>query len=354
MPSLPLLYQGGSPTWELPELTQINRLPMRTTFWPLDAPQAGSLPENLEESRWVLSLDGEWDFQYFPNPAAIPSDILEQPDGAWKPIAVPGCWQMQGYGKPAYTNIRMPFPNTPPVVPEANPTGVYQRRLEVPADWRDRRIVIQFGSADSVLYLYVNGIAVGMSKDSRLPAEFDLTELLMPGETARITAVVVQWSDATYVEDQDQWWLSGLPRSIRLYSTPKTYLADVRCDGDFDPASGGGTLEVQTDVRPIPGDPDRAVTLHLQIFDPEGREMAKKSHALTPRLKPNEGLHYTWIWRESWADVCPWNAEAPARYLALITLDLPEQAAAQTTAVRFGSDGWRYTTARSGSTVNGS
>lgn len=338
MRPLPLLHQGSSPTWELPELTQINRLPMRTTFWPLKLPEEGSPPQNLEESRWVLSLDGQWEFQWFPNPSAIPADLLESPGMDWKPIEVPGCWQMQGYGKPAYTNIRMPFANTPPTVPEANPTGVYRRSFEVPADWRDRRIVIQFGSADSVLYLYVNGVAVGMSKDSRLPAEFDLTDLVTPGETAHCTAVVVQWSDATYVEDQDQWWLSGLPRAIRLFSTPQTYLADVRCNADFDPASGQGSLAFEADVRPIPGEPDQVVTLHLQIFDPDGDEIANTGPGLPlpPGLRPNDGPHYTWKWQHTWPEVQAWTAETPHRYLAVLTLDLPDQPAAHSTAVRFG------------------
>ena len=334
---LPLLRMGSSNTWELPELTNINRLPMRTTSWPLAAIQDAATAD-LEASPWVLDLDGQWDFQCFDRPESVPATIFE-PGGEWDQVEVPGCWQMQGYGQPIYTNIKMPFPNTPPRVPEANPTGVYRRTISIPADWDNRRLVLHFGSADSVLYLFVNGEPVGMSKDARLAAEFEITDLVHPGEEAVITAVVVQWSDASYVEDQDQWWLSGLPRHVKLFSTPKCYLADVRCDTDYDPAARSGHLQFSADVAPIPED-DQSVgaTVHLRIYDPAGAEIeaARRSVEMTPRLKPQQGAHFTVDLTHAFEQVSPWTAETPHRYLAVVTLDLPDQPGAMTTAVRFG------------------
>ncbi len=186
---------------------------MGTTFWPLADAEA-SRTGDRETSPWCSPLDSAWEFQGFSSPNVVPTTVLTYGGEPWATVEVSGCWQRQGHGRPAYPNIRMPFPNTPPRVPEAHRTGVYHRHLQIPTDWKGRRILIHFGSADSLLYLYVNGRSVGMSKDSRLPAEFDRTGLVEPGSDCLLTAVVVQWSDASNLEDQDPWWLSGFPRRV--------------------------------------------------------------------------------------------------------------------------------------------
>ena len=128
---------------------------------------------------------------------------------------------------PQYTNVQMPWPHQPPHVPDDNPTGIYERSFEVPSTWE--RVVLHVGAAESVLVVEVNGALVGLSKDSHLAAEFDVTSFVRPGEnTLRLR--VVKWSDASFIEDQDQWWHGGITRSVFLYGTPRTYLADVRLD----------------------------------------------------------------------------------------------------------------------------
>lgn len=119
---------------------------------------------------------------------------------------------MQGYGKPHYTNVQMPWPNLPPDVPEENPTGIYRRTFTVPADRAGRRTVLHFGGCQGVLYLYVNGQPVGLSKDAFTPAEFDITQYAQVGQENELRVVVVQYSDASFIEDQDQWWQAGLMR----------------------------------------------------------------------------------------------------------------------------------------------
>ena len=124
------------------------------------------------------------------------------------------------WDQPHYTNVQMPFPGLPPEIPEVNPTGVYERDFEVPADWAGRRVVLHVGAAESVLIVSLNGDEVGVGKDSHLASEFDLTDRLRPGaNTLRLR--VVKWSDATYVEDQDQWWHGGITRSVFLYATAR-------------------------------------------------------------------------------------------------------------------------------------
>jgi beta-galactosidase len=220
--------------WLAPELVAAGRLPMHAVPHP---------------DRLVL--DGTWRFQ-----------LLERPDAAlgpdWAEATVPGCWTMGGFGDlPHYTNIVMPFPGLPPTVPERNPTGVYEREIELPAGWSGRRIVLSVGAAESVLVVDLDGERVGVSKDSHLAAEFDLTGLVRPGgSTLRLT--VVKWSDATYVEDQDQWWHGGITRPIFLYATGPAYLADVGAIAGLADDLRTGTLALSVDigfagVEPGPG-----------------------------------------------------------------------------------------------------
>ena len=168
-----------------------------------------------------LSLDGSWDFQLLSSPDATPGDD-------WSPIEVPGCWTMQGVGdRPQYTNIQMPYDAVPPHVPTDNPTGVYRRVVAVPDAWAGRRVVLHVGAAESALLVTIDGAVVGISKDSHLAAEFDITDHVCVERPCTIELRVAKWSDANYVEDQDQWWHGGLTRSVALYATDPVHLADV-------------------------------------------------------------------------------------------------------------------------------
>ena len=208
--------------WADPELTARGRLPMH----------AVPHPDRLE-------LDGTWRFQLLHRPDADPAG------GEWREIEVPGCWTMQDtWDVPIYTNVQMPFPDRPPATPEENPTGVYERSFEVPAGWAGRRIVLHVGAAESVLIAHLNGVEVGISKDSHLAAEFEITGLLRPGANdLRLT--VVKWSDASFIEDQDQWWHGGITRSVFLYATAPVHLAELRIDAGLDEDLSTGTLELE-------------------------------------------------------------------------------------------------------------
>ena len=188
-----------------------------------------------------VDLDGRWRFQLLPAPDA-------EPAAGWGEIDVPGCWTMQGWGDlPHYTNVVMPFPGLPPAIPPANPTGLYEREVEVPAGWAGRRIVLHVGAAESVLVARVNGREVGISKDSHLAAEFDVTDVVAVGRNA-ISLTVVKWSDASYVEDQDQWWHGGITRSVFLYATERIHLADVRVIPTLAEDLASGSIEVRAEV----------------------------------------------------------------------------------------------------------
>ncbi|GAB3611610.1 hypothetical protein GCM10027414_37360 [Humibacter ginsengiterrae] len=219
--------------WRHPEITSVGR--ERSHAVPRTSGYDGAPLDD------VIDLDGTWRFQLLPSPEADLGD-------AWRDIRVPGAWSLQGTDDlPQYLNIRMPFPDAPPRVPHANPTGVYRRSFTVPDGWSGRRIVLSVGAAESVLLATVNGVQAGASKGSRLAAEFDVTELVHTGDND-LELTVVKWSDASYIEDQDQWWLGGITRGVRLYATSPVFLRDVRVGADFDAASGTGRLDVQAIV----------------------------------------------------------------------------------------------------------
>ena len=240
-----LLYLGGSASWEQPGVPSLNRLPAHAT---LD--RAGTQRHR--------SLDGEWQFKLAASPAAAPA-VLDERRG-WRRVSVPGLWTMQGFSTPRYTNVQMPFAELPPYVPDDNETGLYRRSFEVPRGWRRRPVVLSFGGCEGALFVVVNGEPVGIAKDARTPAEFDISELVYHDGPNELVAAVVRWSDASFIEDQDQWWHAGLPRSIALVS-PSIGDLDVRAE--LDDGFRSGRLTVRSDVD---GD--------VRLVDADGRVVA--------------------------------------------------------------------------------
>jgi beta-galactosidase len=230
--------------WLAPELTSVSRLPMHSVPHP---------------DR--VALDGRWRFQLLHAPQ-------EEPAAAWSEVDVPGCWTMQGFfDLPQYTNVQMPFPGKPPQLPAVNPTGVYERDFNLSAEWlAGRRVVLHVGAAESVLIATVNGAEVGISKDSHLAAEFDVTDLVRPGANA-ISLRVVKWSDATYIEDQDQWWHGGITRSVYVYATPRVHLADVRVNAGLADDMATGTLELLADVDFGDGEAESGWSVEVGLGD---------------------------------------------------------------------------------------
>ena len=334
-----MLKNGLVTAWENPELTSLNKLPPRATFTHF-ATAKQALTRDPDKSPRVLPLNGEWQFRC----EATPEDALRFTEGAaftasaeWGTIQVPGNLQTQGHGKPHYTNVQMPFRDEPPHVPAANPTGVYRRTFTVPAAWADQRIVVHFGGATSVLAVYVNGIAVGLSKDSCLPAEFDLTSVVRTGQENELVALVIKWSDASFIEDQDQWWLSGLHREVFLYATPRTFISDIHARPVLDAGSRTGSLSLDVHLGYAAGLHEDAV-VELQLLDPQGRAVFKKSLQQPVTSKRNAWNRTRYI--AAFSEAIPaarlqaWSHETPSLYTALISVKSPH--GAEHTAIRLG------------------
>ncbi len=304
--------------WQLPELTHINRLPARATLHPF-ATASQARTRDQSKSPWVRSLDGDWKFKLYDRPGSVPPSAVspKTKDAKWDSIPVPSNWTMHGYSAPHYTNVPMPFENNPPHVPDDNPTGVYRRTFKLPADWKGRRTVIHFGGAESVLNVYVNGQFVGMAKDTRLPTEFDITPFVKPGEN-HVTAIVIQWSDASYIEDQDQWWHGGLYRETFLYSTDQAYLADVFARGGLDDSYTHGQLEVDIKMGFV-REPKDTFAITAELLGPDGKPALKQP--LTGNLDKNFTYHANTLkLNAALRNVKVWSAESPSLYTLVVSL----------------------------------
>ena len=231
--------------------------------------------EHIEQ----ISLDGTWRFQLLHTPT-------EKLGKRWASIPVPGLWTMQEpsevfFDKPIYTNVQMPFEEQPPFVPTENPTGVYERDFEVPKSWNGKRIVLQVGGYESVALVYINGQEVGLSKDSRLAAEFDVTQFVQGGNNV-VRIDVTKWSDATFIEDQDQWWHGGITRSIKLYATSKVFIEKFAVISGLEKDLTTGTLDVRAKISSIDSESIDGYSLHLAI-----RELPKAKGASISALLKN-------------------------------------------------------------------
>ena len=338
---LDLFKLGGATTWMSPETIEVNRLPMRATAYPYPDPRL-ALADVREKSPWYLSLNGDWDFHLAQRPEDVPVDFITPgftPDTSadWKKVAVPGNWTLQDtFDKPHYTNVQMPFGDEPPRVPEKNPTGCFRTEVNFPTSWSDRRIVLHFGGAESVLYVYVNGQTVGLSKDSRLPSEFDITPFVKFGRSNIIAAAVVKWSDASFIEDQDQWWMGGLHREVYVYATAPVYLADVFARAGLENHYQDGRLKISAKVG-FPAQPEENWKIEAQLFDPKGKKVfAKPLENVVPA-----GKHGTWPRLQAEFDQIVkkprlWSAETPHLYRLVVTLKSPQGKTVEVTSTRVG------------------
>jgi beta-galactosidase len=309
-----------------------------------------------------LELDGTWRFQLLSYPDEPPAD-------AWRLVPVPSVWTMQdSWDRPHYTHVQMPFPGEPPHLPDVNPTGIYEREFKLPRDWAGRRVILHVGAAESVLFVHLNGDEIGISKDSHLAAEFDVTAYLVPGaNTLRLT--VIKWSDATYIEDHDQWWHGGLTRSVWLYTTGRVYLADVAATAGLEEDLSTGTLDLDVQVGTTDREMPEGYSIEATVkatktkltaepirfelpswpIDPEARGVVQRHEvhgdagpqadadawaSIRPHLQParaGSARLSTTI-----PNVEPWSAELPHLYDLRVVLRDPEGAIADETTIPVG------------------
>ena len=327
--------------WERPELPALGRLPARAPLVPFPDSEAAASAAR-DASPWFASLDGTWQLRVFPSPAEVPSEALAGAGEGWADAEVPGCWTQQGFGAPHYTNVQMPFAGRPPETPDANPTGVYRRRFRLPAGFTGRRPILHVGGAESALVVFCNGRFVGWSKDSRLPAEFDLGDAIRDDAENLLVCVVFRWSDGSYLEAQDHWKMAGLHREVYLRAAAATAIDDVVADADWDPKSGRATLELTARVA-FADAPEAGWRARLQLLDPRGRPVWKQAPSSeVPVAHPFWALQaYGFDGHEARFELTvprarAWSHEAPHLYRVLVTLVDPSGRDRETVSLRVG------------------
>jgi len=313
-----LIHPGGRRSWESPELTGLGLVTPHATLVPFPNPELAATLDR-DRSRWLIPLDGPWHFKLVDRPDEAPAAADAR--GGWRTVDVPGLWTMLGDESPHYTNVVMPFATPPPFVPDRNPTGLYRRQFVLPRGWRGRRVVLHFGGVEGVLHVVVNGRAAGIGKDARTPAELDVTELVHPTGRNEVLAAVVRWSDASFIEDQDQWWHAGIAREVLLYATGTTYIADVFARGELNGDLRDGVLAVEVRVE---GPRATEAELEACLLDPRGRNV------LTAALERNGVEHRL---RAPVPDPRLWSAEDPALYTLVVSL---RRRSAESVACRVG------------------
>jgi len=331
-----MLKELESIPWKRPEQTGENCLPSRATLYPYPT-EATAKSCSRTKSRWVKLLNGTWSFRLFDRPEDVPAEAVGfEQVGGWSDIVVPGNWTMQGFDKPHYTNVQMPFANEPPDVPSENPTGVYRTTLKLARGWGKRRTVLHIGAAESVLLLYVNGKYVGSGKDSRLPNEYDITDYVTEGEDNTIAVVVIRWSDASFIEDQDHWWMAGIHRDVYAYSTDQTYLADVFAKAKLEPDNTIGRLELQVGVG-FRQTVEPGWSVSAQLYNDNDRPMIKSATDTEIDIS-NHG--HTWPRLEAHIEkrmkVRAWSSEDPQLYTLVVSLANPKGKVVETTSCRVG------------------
>jgi beta-galactosidase/beta-glucuronidase len=294
----------AAPDWENPTALHRNREPGHATLLPF-ADEKSAFADDRAASPFYLSLNGDWKFGYFDRPSDVPAkfETEEFNDTGWKKLPVPSNWQMHGYGRPQYTNVNYPYPVDPPHVPADNPVGVYRRTFTLPAQWKGGQTFITFDGVDSFFYLFINGQPVGFSKVSHLPAEFDITRFVRPGEN-HVTAQVFQWNDGSYLEDQDMWRLSGIFRDVFLTSLPTVRLRDVI---------------VRTTLQ---GD-DALLTVIAEIAGGEGALSAKLLDADGKLIAEGSERNELVDFGLRLSNPRKWSAEEPNLYSLILTLNSP-------------------------------
>lgn len=327
--------------WENQYLLHINREMIHV---PLGAykSEEEALDGKRGSSVFCKSLNGKWKFSLAKDPFSIPENFYQVGFDAkeFKDIEVPGNWEMLGYDYPIYTNVIYPFnmeeegPHiikaegganrlNPPFVPANNPTGCYITYFTVDDSWKDRETFINFDGVESAFYLWVNGKKVGYSQDSKLSAEFKLTEYIEEGKNT-LAVQVMRWSDGTYLEDQDYWHLSGIQRSVMLYSKPKVHIRDFKITSSLDTSFKDGELLAYCYVNKADGYGNYSIKATL--FGEDKRipilELISKVSVETPMYQREGHINEAGaaLFSAKVVNAIKWNAEKPYLYTLVFTL----------------------------------
>jgi len=326
------------PELENPSIQGINKEKPRATFISYDNRESALLNDKSKSSR-LISLNGIWKFNFVTGISnrignfAAPELNLS----SWKEIEVPSNMEMKGYGIPIYVNIGYEFyPEwnfNPPYINdlEKNNIGYYRREFNIPELWNGNQIFIHFGSIKSVGFIWINGKKVGMSKDSKTPQEFDITNFVKPGSNT-VAVEVFRWSDASYLECQDFWRLSGIPREVYIYTQPKVRLRDFFVVASLDETYTNGVFNLDVELKNHTNKKSKYL-ISYEILNSNSEKLA--SETKTIELSDTIGIV---DFHTTLPLVKKWTAETPNLYTLLLTI---KDASGKTTEVTSTKVGFR-------------
>ena len=271
------------PFWQNPEINQENRLETTATVQ-LDRP--------------ALCLNGEWKFRGWPSPENRDTLFYREDldDGCWSSMPVPGMWELNGFGDPIYVTSKYPwlwhYKNNPPFVPlKNNHVGQYRHCFEWNGTAAGERLILRIGAVTSNVRVWLNGRYVGYSEDSRLAADFDITDFIRRGSNL-LALEVFRWCDGTYLEDQDCWRMSGISRSVEILSRPENRLEDIRVE-----ASASGKLSLTFAVSP------GVKALNIRLKSPSGRVRHWKASAASDTVRFEKRIARPRLWSAETPDL---------------------------------------------------
>jgi beta-galactosidase len=264
----------------------------------------------------TVSLNGQWKFRYDKDIPQAPTDFYTEgfDDSRWATIPVPSNWEMQGFGAPLYVNITYPWTPNPPYIDIPNPVGTYRHHFEVPSSWRDRQVILHFGSITGYARVFVNGKQAGMTKCSKTPAEFNITRLLRPGNNL-LAVQVYRWHDGSYMEDQDFWRISGIERDVYLQAYKPQSVWDYAISAKPVDNYRNGDFHAQVTVRNFASEAKRC-NLQLLLCDEQGRTV----YSATKQVATTDSLT-TVDFSTKLKNVKLWSAEKPHLYRCLMVMN---------------------------------
>jgi beta-galactosidase len=320
-PSARKSFSTGFPEWRDVSVANVNAEPAHATLYPFDDREA-AVRNDPRRSPYVHFLNGTWKFKWVPRPAEAPADFFK--DGAsldgWVDFPVPANWEFKGFGTPIYRdepNAFGPWPARPPEVPlDKNPVGSYKRTFRVPERWKGRRVHLHFGGVNSSFYVWVNGREAGYSQDSKSPAEFDVTDLLRPGENT-VSVRVHRFTVGSYLEAQDMWRVSGIERDVYLAALPEVHVRDLFVRADLDARYVDGRLRVEADIRNASAGAALGLRLKCELLDRRGNGVFPP---LLAPASPGPNAEARVVFAKDIASPARWTAETPNLYTVVLTL----------------------------------
>lgn len=306
--------------WENPEIFKINKEDGHAIMMPFDN-EKDALSAN--ESNYKQSLNGKWKFYWQRGLKNQPENfqLTSFDDSHWDEINVPSVWQTQGYSVPYYYASTFPkaFSRSKGKIPsidhDMQEIGFYRKSFTLNENFNDREIFLHFGAAKSALEVYVNGEFVGYSQGSMTPHEFNVTKVLKPGENV-ITAKLYRYSDGSYLEDQDMWWLCGIYREVYLFAEPKLCLRDFYFKTDFDDSYTDSNVTLNMYINNYNNIRGK-MTSSAKLIDSNGKEILLGTKE-TDLSGGNEAITFT----ETVKSPEKWSAETPNLYTLVMTIEL--------------------------------